>query len=92
MVKYLSTKTSGLQAERCRLVLHSLSIRSIQAEPTYYMSVPFGVTLSQPIFGVNNLKWQRRIEPIRYKEAKAAFLEDVERVTLQQSPTIIFNC
>ena len=49
----------------------------------YYMSVPFGVTLSQPIFGVNNLKWQRRIEPIRYKEAKAAFLEDVERVTLR---------
>ena len=49
----------------------------------YYMSVPFGVTLSQPIFGVNKLKWQHRIEPVRYKEAKAAFLEDVEKVTLR---------
>jgi len=49
----------------------------------HFMSVPFGVTLSQPIFGVNNLKWQHRIEPIRYKEAKAAFLEDVEKVTLR---------
>ena len=49
----------------------------------YYMSVPFGVTLSQPIFGVNNIKWQQRIEPIRYNEAKAAYLENVERVTLR---------
>lgn len=49
----------------------------------YYMSVPIGVTYSQPIFGVNKMKWKRRIEPIRYNEAKAAFLENVEKVTLR---------
>lgn len=47
-----------------------------------YMSIPFGVTLTQPIFGVNNHKWKRRIEPVRYKEAKAAYMESVEGVTL----------
>ncbi len=47
------------------------------------MSVPFGVTFTQPLFGVNNLRWKRRIEPIRYNEAKAAFLENVEKVTLK---------
>lgn len=47
-----------------------------------YMSIPFGVTLSQPIFGVNDQKWKRRIEPVRYKEAKAAYIESVEEVTL----------
>ncbi|MDR0743064.1 MAG: TolC family protein [Tannerella sp.] len=47
-----------------------------------YMSIPFGITLEQPVFGVNHHKWKRRIEPVRYKEAKAAYIESVERVTL----------
>lgn len=47
-----------------------------------YMSIPIGITLVQPIWGVNNQKWKRRIEPVRYKEAKAAYIESVEEVTL----------
>ena len=47
-----------------------------------YMSVPVSLMLSQPIFGVNNQKWKRKIEPVRYEEAKAAFMENVEQVTL----------
>ncbi|GEM_PF-5420 len=47
-----------------------------------YMSVPVGLTLSQPVFAVNSQKWRRRIEPVRYKEAKAAYMENVEGVTI----------
>lgn len=47
-----------------------------------YMSIPFGITLQQPIFGVNHQKWKRRIEPVKYKEAKAAYIESVEDVTI----------
>ena len=47
-----------------------------------FMSVPVRLTLSQPIFGVNDQKWKRRIEPVRYEEAKATFMEQVEQVTL----------
>lgn len=47
-----------------------------------YMSIPVGVTLTQPVFGVNNHKWKRRIEPVRYKEAKAQYMESVEKVTI----------
>ncbi|MBQ8888307.1 MAG: TolC family protein [Bacteroidaceae bacterium] len=47
-----------------------------------YMSVPIALTLNQPIFGVNTFKWNRRIEPVRYAEAKAAFLTATEEVTL----------
>ena len=47
-----------------------------------YMSVPIGLTLTQPIFGVNDQKWNRRIEPVRYQEAKAAYIESVEGVTI----------
>lgn len=47
-----------------------------------YMSVPVALTLNQPIFGVNTFKWNRRIEPVRYAEAKANFLSETEEVTM----------
>ena len=47
-----------------------------------FMSVPIALTLSQPIFGVNHTKWNRRIEPVRYEESKAAFISATETVAL----------
>lgn len=47
-----------------------------------YMSVPVGLTLTQPILGVNHHKWSRRIEPVKYQEAKAAYIESMEEVTI----------
>lgn len=47
-----------------------------------YMSVPVALTLNQPIFGVNTVKWNRKIEPIRYAEAKANFLSETEEVAM----------
>jgi len=55
-----------------------------------FMSVPVSLELSQPIFGVNNLKWNRRIEPVRYAEAKAAFITATEQVTMK-TITYFFN-
>ena len=46
------------------------------------MAVPVVLTLNQPIFGVNSVKWNRRIEPLRYEEAKANFLTATETVTM----------
>ena len=48
-----------------------------------FMSLPVAVTLSQPLFGVNHLKWDRRIEPLRYREAQARFLTETEQVAMQ---------
>lgn len=48
-----------------------------------YMSIPVALTLQQPVFGVNTIKWDRRIEPVRYSEAKAAFLSATEDVAIQ---------
>ena len=48
-----------------------------------FMSIPVAVTLTQPIFGVNSVKWDRRIEPVRYEEAKARFLSATEEVATQ---------
>lgn len=51
-----------------------------------FMSVPVALTLNQPIFGTNYLRWNRRIEPLRYRTAKAEFLsatEDVARSAIR---------
>ena len=48
-----------------------------------FMSLPVAVTLSQPLFGVNRLKWDRRIGPLRYREAQARFLTATEQVAMQ---------
>ncbi|WP_394700345.1 TolC family protein [uncultured Bacteroides sp.] len=48
-----------------------------------FMSVPIGLEFTQPIFGVNTLKWNRRIEPVRYAEAKATFISATEEVTMK---------
>ncbi|MCI8998291.1 MAG: TolC family protein [Muribaculaceae bacterium] len=47
-----------------------------------FMSIPLALTLNQPIFGVNTVKWDRKIEPVRYNEAKAEFLSATEEVAM----------
>lgn len=47
-----------------------------------FLSIPVALTLQQPIFGVNTFKWDSRIEPVRFQEAKAAFLSATEDVAL----------
>lgn len=55
-----------------------------------FMSVPVAISLTQPVFGVNTYKWDRRIEPVRYEESQAEFAEDMEKVTLS-TITYFFN-
>ncbi len=47
-----------------------------------FLTIPVALTLEQPIFGVNTFKWDNRIEPVRFSEAKAAFLSATEDVAL----------
>lgn len=59
-----------------------------------FMTIPVALTLSQPILGVNTLRWNSRIEPVRFAEAKAAFLsatEDVALATVNYFFTLIMS-
>lgn len=59
-----------------------------------FLTIPVALTLTQPVFGVNTLKWNSRIEPVRYSEAKAAFLsatEDVAMVTVNLFFSLILS-
>lgn len=59
-----------------------------------FMTIPVALTLNQPIFGTNTMKWQSKIEPVKYSEAKAAFLsatEDVARATVEYYFSLILS-
>ena len=49
---------------------------------TLYNGIPFGVGLSQPLFRFNPMKWDRRIEPLRYAESNQQYVERMEQVAL----------
>ncbi len=45
-----------------------------------WKTVPVNVTYSQSLFGYNSFKWERRTEPLRYKEARRNYVETMELV------------
>ena len=47
-----------------------------------YMSSPVTLRYSQNLFGVNPFKWNKKIEPLRYEEAKRTYLYAMENVSL----------
>lgn len=49
---------------------------------THYYSVPGAVTLEQPIFGFNRVGWLRKIEPVKYKEAKQKLISNQEDIAV----------
>jgi outer membrane protein TolC len=45
-----------------------------------YKSTPLLIGYQQSLFGYNRLKWDRKIEPLRFEEAKKAYVETLELV------------
>lgn len=47
---------------------------------TSYKSTPVSIGYEQDLFGYNSFKWERRIEPVKYEEAKKNYIETLELV------------
>lgn len=50
---------------------------------TSWQTSPINIGYSQALFGYNSLKWDKRIEPLRYQEAKKKYIETLELVAAQ---------
>ncbi len=50
-----------------------------------YSSVPVRIGYSQSLFGYNSLKWEKRIEPVRYEKVKKELLYNLEEIAEQTS-------
>ncbi|GAB3165170.1 TolC family protein [Telluribacter humicola] len=49
---------------------------------TLYNGIPFAIGLNQPLLRFNPMKWERRIEPLKYQEGNQQFIESLEQVAL----------
>ncbi|HSO77215.1 MAG TPA: TolC family protein [Bacteroidales bacterium] len=55
---------------------------NLETDRRRYITSPLSVRLTQPLFRYNALRWQKKIEPLRYEEAKRTYLSNVEDVHL----------
>ncbi|WP_276090163.1 TolC family protein [Pedobacter sp. JY14-1] len=47
-----------------------------------YNGTPYGIGYSQPLLQFNSLKWDRRIEPLKYNESRQAYIEAQEKIAI----------
>jgi outer membrane protein TolC len=50
---------------------------------TLWNSTLVNLTLNQPIFAFNELKWNRRTEPLRFEESRREYVEQMEFISRQ---------
>ena len=49
---------------------------------TLYNGVPFGIGYAQPLWQFNPLRWDKKIEPLKFDESKQAFIESMEQIAI----------
>lgn len=54
-------------------------------DTSYFTSSPITIGYSQPIFGFNSLKWKKKIEPLKYEEAKRNYIQELENISMTAS-------
>ena len=47
-----------------------------------FLSVPFSVTLSQPLFAYNPYRWQKKTEPLRYEMSRQEYAARLENINI----------
>lgn len=47
-----------------------------------YNGIPYGIGFEQPLFQFNNLKWDKKIEPLKFNESKQAYIESQEQIAV----------
>ncbi|MCX6251329.1 MAG: TolC family protein [Bacteroidetes bacterium] len=70
--------------------LHRLDNFLDSTTKTQYASNPINIGYSQPLFKYNPFKWQRKIEPLKYQQAKRIYLENQEQIKINTT-TYFFN-
>ena len=48
-----------------------------------YLSTPISIGYRQPVLFYNEYKWQKKIEPLKYEEAKKKYISSLEDVSLK---------
>ena len=58
----------------------SQNVDELENHIASYNTNPVTIGYQQSLFGYNSLKWDRRIEPVRFREAKKSYAETLELI------------
>jgi outer membrane protein len=47
-----------------------------------YNGIPYGIGYTQPLLQFNSLKWDKKIEPLKFNESKQVFIETQEKIAI----------
>lgn len=75
----------GLTGGRFYVTTSLDRVDDFNKDSSSFKSVPYKIGFTQPIFGFNALKWNKKIEPIKYEEAKRNYLQSVENISMDAS-------
>jgi len=74
----LTSTTFSLQSS----LIHLFDFTPNAIIPRQYSIAPISINITQPIRQYNTLKWQRKIEPVKYDAAKKTYLANIEAVNM----------
>jgi outer membrane protein TolC len=50
-----------------------------------YNGVPYAIGYSQPLLQYNALKWDQKVEPLKYSESQQSYIESLEEISIMAS-------
>ncbi|MBI9060937.1 MAG: TolC family protein [Marinilabiliaceae bacterium] len=73
-----------------RLNTKANGLKDISKNEINYNSVPFEISIKQPLDGYNEFKWQSKIAPLQFEKAKKQFLVELENMAMSATG-LFFN-
>jgi outer membrane protein TolC len=73
---------SGTSISLQSAINHLYDFSSTALLPRQYNITPVSINITQPIRQYNTLRWQKKIEPVKYDAAKKSYLANIEGVHL----------
>ncbi len=64
--------------------LYNFELSGIEASSQYFSDIVY-IGFSQPIFGFNQLKYQKKLAPVVYAEATREYAEEMESIAMQSA-------
>ncbi len=63
--------------------LERIDIFSNTGNSSSFLTTPILIGINQPILGFNRFKWEKELEPLRYKESERNYTEEVEGKSIE---------
>jgi outer membrane protein TolC len=88
--KYISAQANLALTQKIGITGGTISMNSYlsgihnvdYANPAPFLSYPVNLELTQPIFTYNPYRWDRKIKPVKFAQAKRKYLEDTEQISI----------